>query len=141
MIYCRANSNSKNPNLRNVMPVTFCDEHYIVNHQIFATTQLNPKLGRPYFPKKPHHNTTTNHPSLFLSSYTTKLDQIQYATLFQPIEDSFQKRLGNPTHPQTEIFKINSKQTFYTNPMGEPQPYVSATARFMTWSLEHKISH
>ena len=50
-----------------------------------ATTQLNPKLGRPYFPKKTTPQTTNrNSPSLFLSSYSTKLDQIQYATLFQP---------------------------------------------------------
>ena len=31
-----------------------------------------------------NHNHKPNPPPLFLSSYTTKLDQIQYATLFQP---------------------------------------------------------
>ena len=52
---------------------------YVLSHP----TQLNPKLGKPYFPmQKPHQN--HSRPSLFLSSYTTKLDQIQYATLFQP---------------------------------------------------------
>ena len=30
------------------------------------------------------HNDKPNRNPLFLSSYTTKLDQIQYATLFQP---------------------------------------------------------
>ena len=40
------------------------------------------KLGKPYFPKK--SQTKPNRPLLFLSSYTTNLDQIQYATLFQP---------------------------------------------------------
>ena len=45
-------------------------------------TQLNQKLGKPYFPKINHK--PQNRPPLYLSSYTTKLDQIQYATLFQP---------------------------------------------------------
>ena len=51
--------------------------------KIFATTQLNSTqswVGLIFLCK----TTTTNRPSLFLSSYTTKLDQIQYATLFRP---------------------------------------------------------
>ena len=41
-----------------------------------ATTQLNLTLGRPYFPKINHKPK----PTLTFS----QLDQIQYATLFQP---------------------------------------------------------
>ena len=54
-------------------------------HICHNPTQLNPKLGRPYFPLiNQNHRNHRNRPPLFLSSYTTKLDQIQYATLFQP---------------------------------------------------------
>ena len=49
-------------------------------------THVNKKWGKPYFPKKTKTTKpqNQNRPPLFLSSYTTKLDQIQYATLFQP---------------------------------------------------------
>ena len=52
---------------------------------VFATTQLNSTqswVGLIFLRNhKPQPQTTTepNRPSLFLSSYTTKLDQIQYA--------------------------------------------------------------
>ena len=61
--------------------------YFITNLCHIATTQLNTKLSRHYFTKKttkPQNYKPQNHLSLFLSSYTTKLDQIQYATLFQP---------------------------------------------------------
>ena len=48
-------------------------------------TQLNSELGKPYFPKKPQPQNHKPKPTpTFLCSYTTKLDQIQYSTLFQP---------------------------------------------------------
>ena len=51
---------------------------------IFATpNSTQPKVGYALFSDakpQPHQN----RPSLFLSSYTTKLDQIQCATLFLP---------------------------------------------------------
>ena len=43
-----------------------------------------PRVGLALFSYGNHNHKTTNRPPLFLSSYTTKLDQIQYATLFQP---------------------------------------------------------
>ena len=43
-----------------------------------------PRVGLALFSyAKPHHKPQNRIP-LYLSSYTTKLDQIQYATLFQP---------------------------------------------------------
>ena len=47
-----------------------------------------------------------NHKPKPLSSYTTKLDQIQYATLFQPNQKIHTKKMGRPP-PQKKIkFKI-----------------------------------
>ena len=59
---------------------------------VIATTQLNSTqswVGLIFLRNHKPQPQTTNHnhkPSVtfFLSSYTTKLDQIQYATLFQP---------------------------------------------------------
>ena len=48
----------------------------------FLPHQSQLKLGKPYFPMET--TTPQNRPQLFLSSYTTKHNQIQYATLFQP---------------------------------------------------------
>ena len=58
---------------------------------VFATTQLNSTqswvslifLWEPQ-PQPQPQNHKPNRIPLYLSSYTTKLDQIQYATLFQP---------------------------------------------------------
>ena len=75
------------------------------NFNCHHPTQLNPKLGRPYFPKINHkpQTKTTNRPSLFLSSYTTKLDQIQYATLFQPNQKIHGKKSPPPQPPQDDF--------------------------------------
>ena len=43
-IYCRANFTSKYPNIRNVMPVTFCDGHYIVKSPNFPFLLLEINL-------------------------------------------------------------------------------------------------
>ena len=61
---------------------------------VIATTQLNSTQSwvgliflcktKPQNHKPQTTNQNHNHPSLYLSSYTTKLDKIQYATLFQP---------------------------------------------------------
>ena len=63
-------------------------KHYnlIVFSNCDNPTQLNPKLGRPYFPmqNQNHKPQNQNRIPLFLSSYLTKLNQIQYAILLQP---------------------------------------------------------
>ena len=87
------------PCLKNNM---YCVNHLVISKYIrllvicqgnlIATTQLNSTQSwvSLIFLCKPHHNRTTTTPQpqnripLYLSSYTTKLDQIQYATLFQP---------------------------------------------------------
>ena len=54
-------------------------DQYLLN---IATNQIN--STQSYFPMQNQTTTEPNRPSLFLSSYTTKLNQIQDATLVQP---------------------------------------------------------
>ena len=73
----------------------------------FATTQLNPELGQPYFFLCKNHKPqpqTTNRIPLYLSSYTTKVNQIQYATLFQPNQKIHAKINGSKKLPKFSKF-------------------------------------
>ena len=62
---------------------------------------------------KPNHN----RPSLFLSSYTTKLDQIQYATLFQPNKKIHVKNywVNKKKLPKLSKFDFDQNKTFFSS--------------------------
>ena len=61
---------------------------------------------------KPQNHKPQNRIPLYLSSYTTKLDQTQYETLFQPNQKIHANKIGTPT-PQKKKSKI--KIWFWTN--------------------------
>ena len=74
-----------------------------------ATTQLNSTqswVSLIFLCKQQPQTTKPNRIPLYLSSYTTKLDQIQYATLFQPNQKIHAKKIGSPP-PQKKIYKFD----------------------------------
>ena len=76
-------------------------EEHLVTCILPHPTQLNTSwVGLIFLCKPQNHKPHQTRPSLFLSSYTTKLDQIQYATLFQPNKTIHSKKLGQPPAQQ-----------------------------------------
>ena len=56
--------------------------------------QLNPKLGRPYFPKKPHHNRNRTVRHFFSAPRQPNSTKFSMLPYFNPTRRFMQKKIG-----------------------------------------------
>ena len=94
-----------------VMKTLFlCEKKYLclikLSKSIVATTQLNPKLGRPYFPKINHKTKTTTVRHFFSAPTQPNSTKFSMQPYFNPTRKFMQKNWV--TLPLTRAFLISS---------------------------------